>query len=159
MPRVIHGSDSFSSTPSFRISTPASSLAWRSSAKMDASFTGKLPVLALTRSKSGWQLVASGYQKMSSSGAKRTLVIEWPGTGPAAACRLAATAMSACGTTAISGPVASGKLSAGADIEVGWVLLPQCGGLLTVAASSSRMVASCISELTLSRPTVDLPVA
>ncbi|REG45569.1 hypothetical protein B0G80_9177 [Paraburkholderia sp. BL6669N2] len=39
--------------------------------------------------------------------------------------------------------------SAFADIGVAWVLRQQCGGLLTVAASSSRTAASCISELTL----------
>jgi len=39
--------------------------------------------------------------------------------------------------------------SAFADIGVGWVLRRQCGGLLTVAASSSWTAASRISELTL----------
>jgi hypothetical protein len=44
----------------------------------------------------------------------------------------------------------SGKSSAIADIEMRWVLRQQCGGLLTVAASSRRTAAFCISELTLS---------
>jgi len=39
--------------------------------------------------------------------------------------------------------------SAGAVIGVGWVLRQQCGGLLTVAASSSWTTASRIGELTL----------
>jgi hypothetical protein len=46
--------------------------------------------------------------------------------------------------------VATGALSAIADIEAAWVLRRQCGGLLTVEASSTRTAASCISEFTLS---------
>jgi hypothetical protein len=41
------------------------------------------------------------------------------------------------------------SFSAIADIGESWVLRQQWGGLLTVAASSSRTAASCISELTL----------
>ena len=51
--------------------------------------------------------------------------------------------------SAQSGPAAVGRFSAFADIGAGRVLRQQCGGLLTVAASSSRTAASCISELTL----------
>jgi len=40
-------------------------------------------------------------------------------------------------------------MSAIADIGVGWVLRRQCGGLLTVVASSSWTAASRVSELTL----------
>jgi hypothetical protein len=45
-----------------------------------------------------------------------------------------------------------GASSAFADIGAGWVLRQQCGGLPTVAASSSETAGSCISELTLSTP-------
>ena len=48
-----------------------------------------------------------------------------------------------------------GSISAIADVGAGRLLRQQCGGLLTVAASSSRMAASCISELTL--PTLNGP--
>jgi hypothetical protein len=44
----------------------------------------------------------------------------------------------------------AGESSAFADIEAGWVLRQQCGGLLTVAASSSRTADFRASELTLS---------
>jgi hypothetical protein len=52
--------------------------------------------------------------------------------------------------TAIHDIAAAGTFSTIADIEMRWVLRQQCGGLLTVGASSSRTAASCISELTLS---------
>jgi len=45
--------------------------------------------------------------------------------------------------------ITNGCCSAIADIGESWVLRQQWGGLLTVAASSSRTAASCISELTL----------
>src|SRR5260370_8700973 len=53
------------------------------------------------------------------------------------------------GTTAVCVVVSAGKYSAFADIGAGRILRQQFGGLLTVAASSSRTAASCISELTL----------
>jgi hypothetical protein len=46
-------------------------------------------------------------------------------------------------------PSIKGKSSAFAVIRVDWVLCQQCHGLLTVAASSSPMAASCVHELTL----------
>src|SRR5579864_1384008 len=45
--------------------------------------------------------------------------------------------------------MSSGGSSAFADIGAGRVLRQQCGGLLAVAASSSRTAASCSSELIL----------
>ena len=57
---------------------------------------------------------------------------------------------SALADDAIAGEnVVSGWKSAIADVEAGWVLCQQCRGLLSVAASSNRTAASCISELTL----------
>ncbi|SKC64377.1 hypothetical protein SAMN05446934_1315 [Paraburkholderia hospita] len=46
-------------------------------------------------------------------------------------------------------PTIDASTSAIVDIGAGRVLLQQCGGLLTVTASSSRTAASCISEFTL----------